>query len=478
MAALHVSPYGGSWYPGRRSELERLLDELFENSARRTGPHLYANPVSFVVPHAGLEYSGTVAAAAYRHVAQHQPRRAVILGFAHRGGPAGISIPDIEGYQTPLGGVPADRSTMEWLAGHAPFRFERESRICDHSVEIQLPLLQRAAPHAAVAPLFVGRMEAADRDRAADILASLCQPDSVFLVSSDLTHYGANFGYEPFPADAAIAERLRRLDGSVMEAAASLDPELFGERLQELRSTVCGVSPISLWLRVVASLSGEEVFQETLDYQTSGEVTGDYHHCVSYAALGYFPVQSFWLSAEDQTLLLDSAEETLQQLRATREARPVPPRRLTPGLARCAGVFVSLHQGERLLGCVGQKLGCDSLAESVPEMTLRAALDDPRFPTVLGVEGGIDIEISVLSPMKPIRNASGFHINLHGATLDSAGRQALLLPQVASGRNWSAEQFLGVLSVKAGLGSKGYQNPAARMNVFQAQVFDRRRSDP
>ena len=134
-------------------------------------------------------------------------------------------------------------------------------------------------------------------------------------------------------------------------------------------------------------------------------------------------------------------------------------------------MFVSLHQADRLLGCVGTRVGCESLAQTVPEMTLRAALDDPRFPTVLGVEGEIDIEISILSPMKPLRDPSAFRTGTHGATLDCGGRQALLLPQVAAGRDWSGDEFLGALSTKAGMGSKGYQNAGARLSVFQAQVF-------
>jgi len=471
MAALHVSPYGGSWYPGRRAELERLLDELFADSERRTGPHLLANAVGFVVPHAGLEYSGTVAAAAYRHVREQKPRRVVILGFAHRGGPAGVSIPAIDGYETPLGSVRVDRDAVAWLAEHAPFQAVPESWICDHSLEIQLPLLQRAAPGATVVPLFVGRLDAAARDRAADILASMNAPDSVFLVSSDLTHYGRAFGYEPFAVDSAIGGRLEQLDGSVMEAAASLDADMFAEAVRESRATVCGVAPISLWLRTLAFVKGEEIFQEVLDYQTSGEITGDYHHSVSYGALGYLPAESFRLGAEDQALLLESARETLRQLRATSDAKPVAPREVTAALSRKAGVFVSLHQGEKLLGCVGNRGNCDTLAANVPEMTLRAALDDPRFPTVMAVEGEIDIEISVLSPMKRIASAAAFRVKEHGASLESGGRQALLLPQVARDRDWDAEQFLSALSWKAGLGSKGYASAWARLKVFRAQVF-------
>jgi AmmeMemoRadiSam system protein B/AmmeMemoRadiSam system protein A len=471
MHALHVSPYGGTWYPDCRTDLELLLDDLFETSAQRIGPHLLANPLGFVVPHAGLQYSGAVAAAAYRHVSRQQPQRAVILGFTHSGGPAGISIPDIDEYQTPLGEIAVDRDAMKQLAAHRPFRFAAEDRICDHSVEIQLPLLQHAAPHARVVPLFVGHLDPHDRDAAAESLAAMYDAETVFLVSSDLTHYGRAFGYQPFPADSKISARLGHLDRGIMEVTASLDSRFFFEEIEKSRATLCGRSPIGLWLRTLAFVNGDEVFQETLDYQTSGDITGDYDHTVSYGALGYFPVQSFWVDDAERSLLLESARETLRNLRATGEHWPIPPREITPALSRKAGVFVSLHQGQRLLGCVGNRSGCESLAENVPEMTLRAALDDPRFPTVLGVEGEIDIEISILSPMKPICDARAFSIGQHGATLDCGGRQALLLPQVAKGRDWTAEQFLSAVSVKAGLGTKGYQNPGARLSVFQAQVF-------
>jgi MEMO1 family protein len=471
MQAVHVSPYGGTWYPGRRTELERLLDELFACSEERTGSYLLADPLGFVVPHAGLEYSGAVAAAAYRYVRRQQPRRAVILGFAHRGGPPGISIPQIERYETPLGEAVVDRETVAALAAHQPFRMVAEDRICDHSVEIQLPLLQHAAPHAQVVPLFVGYLDEAAREVAAHILASLCDSETIFLVSSDLTHFGRAFGYQPFRVDSAISARLSHLDHSLMEAAASLDARFFGEAIGEHRATMCGRTAIALWLQTLALASGDEVFQEILDYRTSGDVTGDYEHTVSYGALGYFPWHAFCLDGDAQELLLDSADQTLRLLRATGEHRPFPPRTSTPALSRKAGMFVSLHQGERLLGCLGNRTSAECLAENVPEMTLRAALDDPRFPTVQGVEGDIRIEVSILSPMKPVRDVRAFRIGEHGATLECGGRQALLLPQVERGREWTSERFMHMLSVKAGLGTRGYQNAGARLQVFRAQVF-------
>ena len=107
----------------------------------------------------------------------------------------------------------------------------------------------------------------------------------------------------------------------------------------------------------------------------------------------------------------------------------------------------------------------------MPEVTLRAALDDPRFAGVLGVEGDIDIEISILSPLKPIRDPSVFQVNVHGASLEQSGRQGLLLPQVAQSRDWTGLQFLRALSMKTGLGSRGYLQPGARLEIFRAQVL-------
>ncbi len=449
-----------------------MLEDLFQSSAKRTCPYFLPNPLGFLVPHAGLQYSGLVAAAAYRYLRRQPPQRVVILGFAHKGGPPGISIPEIEKYETPLGETAVDRDTVDRLAALRPFERVPEDWICDHSVEIQLPLLRHAAPDARIVPLFVGHLDDCERDAAAEALAALCEPGTIFLVSSDLTHYGRAFGYQPFPTDSKISARLAHLDRGIINDIASIDPRFFRDAMEKTRATLCGRAPVSLWLRILSLLPGDEIFQETLDYQTSGDLTGDYDHTVSYGALGYFPASSFWLDAGERNMLLESARETLRLLRSTGEHRPIPPRESTAALSRKSGVFIGLHQGDRLLGCIGNRVGCEPLAESVPELTLRAALDDPRFPSIEGVEGAIDIAISVLSPMKPIRDARGFRAGLHGATLDCGARQALLLPQVARVRGWNGEQFLSALSMKAGLGTKGYQGAEARLSVFQAQVFN------
>ena len=474
MSDVHSSPYAGSWYPGDPSELRELVGQSIERSRQRTGPCLLPDAAAFVVPHAGLMYSGAVAAAAYRHIQARPPRRIVVLGFSHRGGPAGISIPEIDGLSTPLGVTRVDRAAAVFLLHCPGFLRVDEDCLCDHSVEIQLPFLQYVAPETPVLPLYVGPMPAAQQMAAASALAALARDDSLLLASSDLTHYGRDFAYEPFPADGDVAENLAELDRDVIDDAGSLDASLFQEGLDESGATVCGRRPIALLLRALASAAGPEIFQQTLDYQTSGEITGDYRHSVSYGALGYFPATSFELNAADGTCLLASARRALEEFWRT-GVRFTESAEATPALTRAAGVFVTLHHDGRLRGCVGVPGGRGPLACTVPEMALAAALDDPRFAPLSAapnqVEVGIEIEISLLSPMKRVRDRAAWRLHEHGAQLQSAGARSLLLPQVTRSRAWTADRFWEALAQKAGLTPEVYQNPGTRLHIFRAQVI-------
>jgi len=472
MATVHATPFSGSWYPGRRAELDALLERLFDSSLKRTGPSLLPRPLGFVVPHAGLAYSGTVAASAYRHLQAAKPERVFILGFTHRGGRPGVSIPEIGAFQTPLGEVKVDLAAARELASGGQFALIAENRVCDHSVEIQLPLLQKAVADASVVPLYVGSLSDTERRAAAQVLARQIRPGDVLLASSDLTHYGRDFGYQPFPAGPDVSWRLFQLDSRAIEAAGSLDSSLFLETLREFRSTVCGFAPIALLLDTIGLLGGEDVFQRTLDYQTSADSTGDFEHVVSYGSLGYFHADSFHLDSETQAALLASARETLRHLSATGERRAIPPPDGSPLPMRRAAVFVSLHQGRELFGCIGMVTAETPLAEAVPTLTLEAALDDPRFPRRPSVPDGLNIEISVLTPMKRIRDWRSFQIGRHGAYLDCGARSGLLLPQVAAHGAFTQTSFLEALSRKAGLAPGAYRDPQARLSVFQAQIFD------
>jgi AmmeMemoRadiSam system protein B len=278
--AIKRSTLAGSWYPAEPETLRRLVEDLLAAAAvAADGPWVAA-----VVPHAGYQYSGAVAAAAYRQLQGQAWRRAVILAPSHRSDHRGFAVLDADAFATPLGLVAIDRETVH-LAGHPLVRIDPAPFRGEHSLEIQLPFLQCVLPDVPVVPLLAGRLEGDDDVSARELLGRLADEDTVFLVSSDFTHFGRRFGYVPFePIDAADALRLiGDLDRGAIEPALHCDPDAFRRHLERTGDTVCGQVPIQAFLSWARGrLSGT-----LLDYRTSIDVTGDYEHCVSYAALGY-----------------------------------------------------------------------------------------------------------------------------------------------------------------------------------------------
>ncbi len=467
MAAVHISPYRGHWYPESAAGLEALLEEKYACSRRRTGDSLPAG-LGFVVPHAGPAYSGTVAAAVYRTLQEQRPERIVLLAFPHHGLLHGVATPNVHTIATPLGEVEIDRQFAH------DFRTVPESRLCDHSFEIQLPFLQKSLPRAILTPLYVGDLSHEERNKAAAVLAGSWQAGTVFLASSDFTHYGRDFAHLPFPTDRHTAERLRDLDFEYIEAAGSLDARHFLEALGSHEGNVCGASAIALLLDVLRRIDSEGIYPSTLDYQTSGELTGEWSHSVSYAALGFHPHTAFQIDAEDREVLLDSAAETLARLREEGNRQSTPASGGSQALRGKRGAFVSLHRGEELLGCIGNLAGRYPLAEEISHLTLSSALDDSRFGPATSAAGPIDIEISLLTPFRRIHSAAEFRMGRHGAYLTLEGRSGLLLPQVADNRDWTAEDFLRALEHKSGLWKGASRDPKAKLYVFEAQVFARK----
>ena len=173
-------------------------------------------------------------------------------------------------------------------------------------------------------------------------------------------------------------------------------------------------------------------------------------------------------------MLLRCARATLRHFVTTGDRRPIAPEPVTPALMRRGGVFVTLHQRGQLRGCVGNPQGSEPLAAAVAELTLSAALDDPRFSPLTAGDGDgtdIEIEISVLSPLKRIHARESFRLHEHGVHMESGPHRSVFLPQVTRDRGWEAEQFWDALARKSGLTASVYEDPATRLYVFRAQVM-------
>ncbi len=464
-AQAHKSPLAGTWYPGDAPSLQKLLDQSFTVAEKRTGgPPPRKGLRGLVVPHAGIVYSGTVAAAAYRLL--DHPKNVVVLGFSHRRPLEGIVAPDVNEYVTPLGAVKVNRAALKQLG----IPSMPEDRLCDHSLEIQLPYLQRVAPDTSLIPLYVGELSAAQRETAARALAKRMLAGDVVIASSDFTHYGGDYGYTPFPNDKEAPGRLFRMAMAAFDEIGSLDISAFDRYLADTGDTICGRAPIRLLMASLARMS-EEIYQTPIDYLASGELTRDYSTSVSYGALAFYPASSFQVSEISRKKLLASARQTLDGYLASGKKVAIPAPQTEGGdLDQKSGLFVTIRKGGQLRGCVGALLLRAPLREAVAERTLAAATEDSRFPPVTKEDGPLSLEISLLTPARKLGDWRQFRVG-HGAILMLDGKSGLLLPQVAAEQGWSTEQFLENLGLKAGLTPKAYRDPRATLYAFSAQVF-------
>ena len=269
----------GRWYPAAPAALARRVEELLA-----AGGSPRPGVVAVVVPHAAYEYSGPTAARAFA-AAGAGVRRAIVLAPSHFAGFRGAALLPMRGYRTPLGVVPIDAEAAAALARASIVRPNPALFMREHAVEIQLPLLQGLAPECALVPLLVGSLEPGDAAALAAALRSLLEPGTLLVASSDLTHYGRRFDYLPVPpTDAsAVAAAVRRLDEGALERIVARDADGFAAYVERTGATICGRHPIEVLLRALpAGARGER-----LAYTTSLEVSGDYEHTVSYAAVAF-----------------------------------------------------------------------------------------------------------------------------------------------------------------------------------------------
>ena len=282
MARVKASSLAGRWYAGDATALREQVDGLLAAA----GPPPISGPlVGLVVPHAGYVYSGRAAAVGYATLRTAAYRRAVIIAPSHFSRFGGVALLDCAGFSTPLGTVPIDTDGVAALVGRPLLHADADPYAPEHSLEIQLPLLQRVLPEVSVLPMLVGQLAGDDYRQLADALRALADPGTVFIVSSDFVHYGWRFDYLPFPSSAPEPVRagLRDLDRGAIERVCAGDAEGFERYVAATGATICGRAPIRLFL----TMTGPDTPGTLLTYYTSLDVTGDYEHCVSYASIAF-----------------------------------------------------------------------------------------------------------------------------------------------------------------------------------------------
>jgi AmmeMemoRadiSam system protein A len=340
-----------------------------------------------------------------------------------------------------------------------------------------------------IVPILVGAATERAQARAmAKRLADLIQPGTIVVISSDFTHHGRSYGYAPFAREADMVEKLLGLGRATAARASAIDPRGFWSQVDVADDTVCGARPIEVLLELLDhAFSGSGT---VVDVTTSAAVSHSTDQIVTYAGVDFVGTWAPWqekaraphlgtLTADEQKAALALARATLQTHlgHAGELASWFAANKVEGNLAAIAGVFVTVNNtGEKLAregklrGCIGTLEAREPLVDSIIHAAVSAA-HDPRFPALERDElPYVALEVSVLSPMRPVPSANEIELGKHGVLLGKAGRHAVFLPQVATETRWDLATFLSQLSLKAGLPRDAWRE-GATFEVFTAQVF-------
>jgi AmmeMemoRadiSam system protein B/AmmeMemoRadiSam system protein A len=478
-AGVRHPAVSGQFYPADPDKLRASIDCFLEDAVDRFDE----KPVAIVCPHAGYIFSGQIAADAYSQAAKHSYDLVVIVGVNHTtGGFRGVSVYPSDGYRTPLGVAEID----EELAGRLieaddDFVFEKRVHEREHSVEVQVPFVQRLFPATPIVTAIVGSPDPRLCEKFGLTLARLVRDRSALLVAScDLSHF-------PVYGDAVD------VDKKTLEAFSTLEPGAVRSAIEKemrrgvenLSTCACGEASVLAVMTAARELGADGA--QILSYANSGDtVMGDRARVVGYGAVAFVtgaesaevPALRHSPAADEEEIiiaphhreaLLAFARRTIRQYLDGGTA-PLA-RGFDPALDIEKGAFVTLRKGGDLRGCIGHMNADLPLSQVVGYCALQAAFNDRRF-SPLGPDelDEIDIEVSVLTPYKRVDGYGDIEIGRDGVLMMKDDRSAVFLPSVAVEQGWTLEETLAQLSRKAGLPRDAWKDEAT-FYTFQAIVF-------
>ncbi len=458
-----------------------------------------------IVPHAGYVFSGATAAAAFSAIdPSAEYEHIFLLGPSHHVWLDKASVGTMyDAYRTPLGDVSVDVELgREIVASNTVFTSDERAHDKEHCLEVQLPLLQyRFGSMPPIVPIVIATQSWKKLEQIAEALLPYFNGRNLFVISSDFSHY-------PSYKDA------QRVDGATGDAIMTGSVLKFVEALEKngslgirnLDTSACGEAAIAVLLMMVEDSQGLRVHH--LRYCNSGDSPyGGHDRVVGYHAFAFTReakgarvptvpafeeevatpqpseassqpssdgkgdksgTSEFQLSDADKATLKEIARESI---RLSLLGRNYKPENLSPTLQQKCGAFVSLHKHGRLRGCIGHFGEDTPLGEIVAQMARAAAFEDPRFDSVRQSElNDLDIEISVLTPMRRIKSLDEFELGKHGIYIRKGWRSGTYLPQVADEVPWTKEEFVAHCAAeKAGIGWNGWKD--AELYVYEAIVF-------
>lgn len=443
-------------------------------------------PQAVIVPHAGYVFSGEVAASAYNLIpSRHTYKRIFLLGPSHRVGFAGASVDTLYSFaETPLGQVPVDVSLGRKLIaeGNGVFTFRDDAHEGEHCLEVQLPFLQTVFDDIPpVVPIVIGTERLGILQGIAEVLEPYFTEENLFIISSDFSHYPS---YEDArTSDLYLAETIT--SGGLEEFLQALH-SINRRHFRRQDTAACGACAIAVLLDMMDTQGREGFAAEHVMYRNSGDSPyGDKDRVVGYNSIVFTRTEGrsatdgpsrsvassdhlFCFSDEEKAGMIAAARASIHSalgLAFDGDDTPV-------GILKEKGygVFVTLYLDGRLRGCIGRFSSSSSLYATIREMARSAAFSDPRFPSLSRREAPrVEIEVSVLSPLRKIDSIDQFKLGRDGIYMIKGANHGTFLPQVAEETGWDTEEFLGHCARdKAGIGYYGWKD--ADLYTYQTEV--------
>lgn len=457
----------GSFYPDSLQQLDTKLTDLFNQVGTVSA---IGKLRILIVPHAGIDYSGRVAAWGFKQLEGKDYKKIILLGASHRAYFDHVVVDESSSWETPLGRVEIDWDLAQAIIDKSK-KITKDSNPHreEHSLEIELIFLQKVLSNFKIVPILVSQPEDKTIDYLAQKISQNLDEQTLLVVSSDLSHY-------------PTWELANKVDQQTIVSILTGKKETFEQTVKEieekdypaLETTACGYQALRVALKTAEILKIKDF--KKIKYENSGDISGDKSRVVGYAAIGVFSekinTDSLQLDDQAQKEAIKIARTTLTEYINSRQKIPITSQNQV--LSQSLGAFVTLRKKGQLRGCIGKFEPSEPLYQVIQEMTIAAATEDARFPPVRTEElSEIKIEISVLSPKKRIGSWQEIKLGKHGVVIQKNGHGGTFLPQVAKDTGWTLEEFLGQLcSQKAGLSPDCYKDPATTIYTFEAQVFE------
>jgi MEMO1 family protein len=266
-----AATYAGSFYPASRNEINSMIDEYM----RSASPKVSGEVVALVSPHAGYIYSGPVAAWAYAAVAGTSYDCVIVLAPSHRGQFDGMNVPPEGEYATPLGTISLDKKICSALASSSRAVFHSGIDAAEHSLEVQLPFLQKAVGTFTLVPVIIGTTDYDVCEKIANDIFEAIKDDKrriLIVISTDLSHY--------YPYNDA-----RTMDGKFSDILKKFDARSLKDLLTAGESEACGEGP--LIAGIILSRKAGATKSDILHYANSGDTAGDKSRVVGYISAAF-----------------------------------------------------------------------------------------------------------------------------------------------------------------------------------------------